>query len=51
MINFIEQKAAKTLDVYKKADAYARQNHGLGGFDMFQTPAAKNIDALLEKYK
>lgn len=36
MINFIEQKAAKTLDVYKRADSYARKNHGLGGFDMFQ---------------
>ncbi len=51
MINFIEQKAAKTLDVYKRADSYARKNHGLGGFDMFQSQPGGNIDALLEKYK
>lgn len=40
LIGFLEQKAGQSLDLYKRADAYARKNHGLGGFNMFATPGA-----------
>lgn len=33
MADWMEQKAKKTINLYKKADAYARQNSGLKGFN------------------
>lgn len=39
MANFMEQKARTQIDLYQRADAHARQNHGLGGFPQFQPPA------------
>ena len=38
LINFMEQKARGSIDLYKRADAHARQNNGLGGFDQFAKP-------------
>ena len=32
MADWMEQKAKKTINLYKKADAYARENSGLKGF-------------------
>lgn len=43
MINFIEAKATKTLDVYRRADAYARKNHSLGGFDLFPQQGGNDV--------
>lgn len=43
MMNFMEQKAKKQIDLYKRGDSYARQNRGLGGFEQFPSaPAAEN---------
>jgi hypothetical protein len=33
MADWMEEKAVKTIKLYKKADAYARQNSGLKGFN------------------
>ncbi len=47
LINFMEQKARGSIDLYKRADAHARQNNGLAGFDQFARPAqppAKIVD-------
>lgn len=38
LINFMEQKARGSIDLYKRADAHARQNNGLAGFDQFAKP-------------
>lgn len=35
LINFMEQKANQSIDLYKRADSHARSNRGLGGFDPF----------------
>lgn len=35
LTDWMEKQAQKSIGLYKKADAYARQNRGLGGFDMF----------------
>ena len=51
LINYLEQKASKNIDLYKRADSFARQNRGLGGFDYIGGGAAGGVDALLEKYK
>ncbi len=32
MANFMEKKAANQIDLYERADKYARENRGLGGF-------------------
>lgn len=40
LINYIEQKAHKQIDLFKRADSHARQNHGLGGFDYFPAQGA-----------
>lgn len=39
LIGFLEKKATEQIDLYKKADAHARQNNGLKGFNMLQTPS------------
>lgn len=33
LIGYLEQKANKNIELFQKADAYARQNKGLGGFN------------------
>ena len=38
LINFMEQKARGSIDLYKRADTHARQNNGLAGFDQFAKP-------------
>lgn len=38
LINYTEQKAQKAIALYKGADAHARKNHGLGGFNSIQEP-------------
>lgn len=39
LIGFLEKKATEQIEIYKKADAHARQNNGLKGFNMLQTPS------------
>jgi hypothetical protein len=39
MADYMEKKAQQQIDLYKRADSYARKNHGLGGFEAFNTPA------------
>lgn len=58
LINFMEQKARGSIDLYKRADAHARQNNGLAGFDQFAKPqkaagadnTPPDIANLLNKY-
>lgn len=58
LINFMEQKARGSIDLYKRADAHARQNNGLAGFDKFAKPqkaagadnTPPDIANLLNKY-
>lgn len=58
LINFMEQKARGSIDLYKRADAHARQNSGLAGFDQFAKPqkaagadnTPPDIANLLNKY-
>ncbi|MPZ46981.1 MAG: hypothetical protein GEV05_27175 [Betaproteobacteria bacterium] len=54
LIAFLESKAMRNIDLYQRADEYARQNHGLGGFPAFTAPAAPsggaNIEDLVRKY-
>ena len=38
LINFMEQRANQQMDLYKRADTYARANRGFGGFDQFSQP-------------
>ncbi|MDR0203541.1 MAG: hypothetical protein LBJ40_15445 [Delftia acidovorans] len=38
MADFMERKAAESISLYQQADAYARQNSSLGGFNQFQQP-------------
>ena len=33
LISYLEQKAKKNIELFQKADSYARQNKGLGGFN------------------
>lgn len=40
LINFLEEKAKWSIDLYQRADRFARQNHGLGGFELFPAPPA-----------
>jgi hypothetical protein len=41
MANFMEKKAANQIDLYERADKYARENRGLGGFRAIpQVPTA-----------
>jgi hypothetical protein len=42
LINYLEQKANKNIELFQKADSYARQNKGLGGFN-YLGGAAKKI--------
>lgn len=44
MADFMEKKAAQQIDLYKRADAHARKNDGLGGFDQFEPPKAGVFD-------
>lgn len=39
MADYMEKKAAQSIDMYKRADSHARKNHGLGGFEQFPAPA------------
>ena len=48
MIDFLEKKAVKTIDNYKRADTYARKNNSLSGFDLVETPKA-NGNSVLEQ--
>lgn len=48
MANFIEKKAAQQIDLYTRADAHARQKHGLGGFEAFDKPPASTVPANLQ---
>lgn len=41
MADYIERKAKSQIDLYKRADSHARQNHGLGGFDQFAPAVAE----------
>ena len=41
LISYLEQKANKNIELYKRADSYARQNKGLGGFDYLGGSAKK----------
>ncbi len=41
LINYLEQKANKNIELFQKADAYARQNKGLGGFNYLGGSAKK----------
>ena len=38
LVDFIESKARGSIDLHRRADAYARANNGLGGFDPFAQP-------------
>lgn len=38
LIDFIEKKSRAAMDLHRRADAFARQNNGLGGFDAFAQP-------------
>lgn len=38
LIDFIEKKSRAAMDLYRRADGFARQNNGLGGFDAFAQP-------------
>jgi len=35
LVDFIERKAQGAINLHRRADTYARQNNGLGGFDPF----------------
>jgi len=39
LVSFMEQKGRQSMTLYKAADAYSRQNNGLGGFDQFGVKA------------
>lgn len=48
LINFIEEKATKTIDLYKRADTYGRSNRSLSGFDFFNGSNIQNeADAII----
>lgn len=38
MANFMEKKAKTQIDLYQRADKYARENRGLGGFEAITMP-------------
>ena len=40
MADFMEKKARQAIKTYKSADAFARKNNGLGGFDPYQGDSA-----------
>lgn len=42
MTQFMERKAMQQIDLYRRADAFARQNNGLGGFNQF--PGVRNLE-------
>ena len=44
MADWMEKTASKSLDLYQRADQYARQNRGLGGFNVI-TPSAPKAAA------
>lgn len=46
MIEWMEKQADASIDRYRKADSYARENSGLKGFDMF-APVAPSTPAPL----
>lgn len=50
LANWMEQKAAQQIDMFKRADSYARRNHGFGGFDFVGEASAANVDDLVAKY-
>lgn len=45
MIDWMERTAMKSIDLYQRADQYARQNRGLGGFNVI-TPSAPKAPGL-----
>lgn len=49
MTDYIEQKASKSISLYKRAEGHARKNSGLSGFDVFEG-ASTSIDDLVNKY-
>jgi hypothetical protein len=38
LISYLEQASTRQIDFYRQADAHARRNHGLGGFDVAPSP-------------
>lgn len=45
MADWMEKTASKSIDLYQRADQYARQNRGLGGFNVI-TPSAPKAPGL-----
>lgn len=41
LIGFLERKGNAAVNLYQRADAYARKNNGLGGFNQFDKPQAQ----------
>lgn len=48
MTKFMSDKAEQSINLYNRANAHARKNSGLGGFDVVEPTS--DIDALLNKY-
>lgn len=48
--NWMEQKAAQQVDLFRRADEYARKNHGFGGFNFVEDGGEVDVDALVKKY-
>jgi hypothetical protein len=44
LMQFIEQRAGKAINLYKGADTHARKNHGLGGFDLMNNNPENTVD-------
>jgi hypothetical protein len=53
LINYLEQKANKNIELFQKADSYARQNKGLGGFNYLggSTSGAPEAGSVKDGYR
>lgn len=49
LANFLETKARQSIDLYQRADAHARKNHGLSGFSVVNS-GDTSIDDLIKKW-
>ena len=49
LTKFMREKAQASVGLYQRANAHARKNSGLGGFEAVEP--ASDIDALVNKYK